>query len=104
VRRDPEMLAWIERTHRIWPINRAGVVEQVWSMAGWTSLPWLRTIEAPTLVLAGERDPLVPPVNTRVFASRMPSCRWHLVPEAGHLFPIDQAADAAQVIEGFLSV
>jgi pimeloyl-ACP methyl ester carboxylesterase len=101
--RDPEMLAWIERTNRSWPINRAGLVEQVWSMAGWTSVPWLRTIEAPTLVLSGERDPLVPPVNTRLFVSRMPSCWWHLVPEAGHLFLIDQPADAARVIQSFLS-
>jgi pimeloyl-ACP methyl ester carboxylesterase len=54
-------------------------------------------------VLAGERDPLVPPVNARLFVSRMRSCQWHLVPDAGHLFLIDQAADAAVVIDSFLS-
>jgi pimeloyl-ACP methyl ester carboxylesterase len=103
VSRDPDVLAWIERTHRIWPVSRAGLVEQVWGMVGWTSLPWLSTIEAPTLVLSGERDPLVPPVNARLFVSRMPSCQWHLVPDAGHLLLIDQAGDAAEVIDGFLS-
>jgi poly(3-hydroxyoctanoate) depolymerase len=103
VSRDSQTLAWVERAHRIWPLNRAGMLEQVWGMTGWTSLPWLHRLEVPTLVLAGERDPLVPPVNTRIFVSRMPSCQWHLVPAAGHLFLIDQAEDAAGVIEEFLS-
>jgi pimeloyl-ACP methyl ester carboxylesterase len=103
VSRDDEMLAWVERAHRIWPLNRAGMVEQVWSMTGWTSVPWLHTLQVPTLVLVGEHDPLVPPVNTRIFVSRMPSCRWHVVPSAGHLFLIDQARDAAGVIDDFLA-
>jgi pimeloyl-ACP methyl ester carboxylesterase len=103
VSRDSRTLARVERAHRIWPLNRAGMLEQVWGMTGWTSLPWLHTLDVPTLVLAGERDPLVPSVNTRIFVSRMPSCQWHLVPAAGHLFLIDQAEDAAGVIEEFLS-
>jgi pimeloyl-ACP methyl ester carboxylesterase len=103
VSRDPAMLAWVEQAHRAWPLNRPGAIAQVRAMAGWSSLGWLRTIDVPTLVLGGERDPLVPAVNTRVFASRMPSCQRHLVPSAGHLFLIDQAEDAAAVIESFLS-
>ena len=103
VRRNSQALARVERAHRMWPVDRAGLLEQVWGMTGWTSLPWLHTLDVPTLVLAGEADPLVPPVNTRIFVSRMPSCRWHLVPAAGHLLLIDQAEDAAGVIEGFLS-
>jgi pimeloyl-ACP methyl ester carboxylesterase len=102
VSRDSDALAWVERAHRIWPLGRAGMLEQVWGMTGWTSLPWLHTLDVPTLVLAGEVDPLVPPVNSRIFVSRMPSCRWHLVPAAGHLLLIDQASDAAGVIEEFL--
>jgi pimeloyl-ACP methyl ester carboxylesterase len=103
VSRDPTMLAWVERAHLAWPISPAGRVDQVWGMAGWTSLPWLRSVETPTLVLAGQVDPLAPPVNTRIFASRMPACRLHVIPGAGHLFPIDQAADTAPLIDGFLS-
>lgn len=103
VSRDSQTLAWVERAHRIWPLNRMGMLDQVWGMTGWSSLPWLHKLEVPTLVLAGEQDPLVPPVNTRIFVSRMPSCQWHLVPAAGHLFLIDQAKDVAGVIEEFLS-
>ncbi|HEY1510925.1 MAG TPA: alpha/beta fold hydrolase [Solirubrobacteraceae bacterium] len=103
VSRDTEMRAWVERAHQRWPVNKAGMLEQVWSMTGWTSLPWLHTLTVPTLVLAGEVDPLVPPINTRIFVSRLPSCRWHLVPGAGHLFLIDQAGDAAPPIDEFLA-
>jgi poly(3-hydroxyoctanoate) depolymerase len=103
VSQDDEALAWIERAHQLWPLSRAGMVQQVWSMTGWTSLPWLHTLTVPTLVLAGECDPLVPPVNTRIFVSRLPSCRWYLVPGAGHLFLIDQAGDAAPAIDEFLA-
>ena len=35
--------------------------------AGWTSLPWLQRIAAPTLVVTGGKDPIiVPPVNARI--------------------------------------
>jgi pimeloyl-ACP methyl ester carboxylesterase len=103
VSRDPAMLAWVERTHRLWPLDRPGAVFQLGAMAGWSSLGWLRTIDVPTLVLGGERDPLVPAVNTRLFAWQMPACQRSLIPGAGHLFLIDQPEDAAGVIESFLS-
>jgi pimeloyl-ACP methyl ester carboxylesterase len=102
VSRDLDALVWVERAHRVWPIDRIGLTEQVLGMTGWTSLPWLHNVAVQTLVLAGEEDPLVPPVNTRIFVSRLPFCRWHLIPRGGHLFLIDQAADAAGVIDAFL--
>jgi pimeloyl-ACP methyl ester carboxylesterase len=103
VAEDRALQAWVERAHRAQPISRAGIAQQLLTMAGWTSLPWLHTITAPTLVLVGAEDPLVPPVNARIFMSRMPSCHWYLVPRAGHLFLIDRAPDAAAVIESFLA-
>jgi pimeloyl-ACP methyl ester carboxylesterase len=103
VSRDPAMLAWVERAHRLWPLDRPGAVAQLGAMVGWSSLGWLHTIDVPTLALGAERDPLVPAVNTRLFVSRMPACQRYIVPGAGHLFLIDQPEDAAGVIESFLS-
>jgi pimeloyl-ACP methyl ester carboxylesterase len=100
---DRALRAWVERAHGAQPISRVGIRQQLLTMTGWSSLPWLHTITAPTLVLAGAEDPLVPPVNVRIFMSRLPSCHWYLVPRAGHLFLIDQAPDAAPVIESFLA-
>ena len=40
--------------------------------AGWTSLPWLWRLRQPTLVLAGDDDPIVPLVNGRILARLHP--------------------------------
>lgn len=101
--RDPEIRRWIERAHRAQPISRAGITQQLLTMTGWTSLPWLHTITAPTLVLAAAEDPLVPPINGRIFLSRIPVSYGHLMRGAGHLFLIDQAEDAGGLIDGFLA-
>lgn len=76
---------------------------QLYSIAGWTSALWLRSIDAPTLVLAGNDDPVVPLVNARFLASRIPAARLRVIDGAGHLFLIDQPGDAAPIITGFLS-
>jgi 3-oxoadipate enol-lactonase len=42
-------------------------------------------IRAPTLVLAGERDPAIPPEHGRLVSETVPSARFQLVPDAAHL-------------------
>jgi poly(3-hydroxyalkanoate) depolymerase len=79
-----------------------GYVSQLYASAGWTSLPWLHRIAAPTLVLAGSKDPIVPAVNARFFAARIPKATVHVVPDAGHLLLMDHAAHSAEVIASFL--
>jgi poly(3-hydroxyoctanoate) depolymerase len=49
----------------------------------WSSIPFLGGIKAPTLVVCGTRDRLVPPANSRVLARRIPDARLVLLP-AGH--------------------
>jgi poly(3-hydroxyoctanoate) depolymerase len=79
-----------------------GYACQLIAGAAWTSLPWLGRIRAPTLVLAGDRDPIVPPRNARILARRIPSARLEVVRGAGHLLIIDRAAHCAAVIAEFL--
>lgn len=100
--RDPDVQAWVQAAHRSQPVSRAGLTQQAVMMAGWSSVGWLQRLTAPTLVLVGQRDPLVPAVNSRIFSSRIPDCRRSIIPRGGHLFPIDQARDAAPVIKAFI--
>ena len=79
-----------------------GYVSQLYASAGWTSLPWLHRIAAPTLVLTGSKDPIVPAVNARIFAARIPKATVHVVPDAGHLLLMDHAVHSAEVITSFL--
>ncbi len=46
-----------------------GYLYQLLAMAGWTSLPWLRSLAQPTLVLMGRDDPLVPVINGQILGA-----------------------------------
>ena len=75
---------------------------QMLAMLGWTSLPWLWRIRHPTLVLAGNDDPLVPLINARVHAWLQHDARLHVFDD-GHLFLLTRAQETARIIAGFLA-
>ena len=79
-----------------------GYLGQLAAAAGWTSLPRLHRIPAPTLIIAGDADPIVPPVNARILARRIPSARLELIHGAGHLLLMDLAEQSATTIADFL--
>lgn len=68
---------------------------------GWTSLPWLRFLSQPTLVMAGTDDPIVPVVNSRILAKLIPLARLVTVDD-GHLFLVTSAGPSAEIISEFL--
>jgi|SRR5581483_4025642 len=61
----------------------------------------LNQIAAPTLVVHGEQDIVVPPANALVLAERIPGALLRLWPDAGHLYLIDEPR-ADQEIARFL--
>jgi pimeloyl-ACP methyl ester carboxylesterase len=77
-------------------------VSQLYAVAGWTSLPWLHRITATTLVIAGAKDPIVPPINAKLLHARIPDATLHVVPDAGHLLLMDHAVECAELISCFL--
>jgi len=79
-----------------------GMMYQMMALMGWSSLPWLHHVTQPTLVIAGGDDPIVPPVNGKLIASRMPNARFELV-DCGHLFVLTMADEIAAMIDEFLS-
>ena len=100
---DPATLLAYEQRRLRHPPSESGYRLQLRAILGWSSLGWLRTLTAPTLVLAGGRDPIVPLVNSRFFTRLIPDCRRYVVADGGHLFMVDQPDDVAPVIEAFLS-
>jgi 3-oxoadipate enol-lactonase len=62
----------------------------------------LGTITAPTLVIHGETDELVPPENGRVLARAIPDATLVMLPHASHIFLTDQFEAASQAILSFL--
>ncbi|HUR73004.1 MAG TPA: alpha/beta fold hydrolase [Sporichthya sp.] len=74
---------------------------QLGAGAGWTSLPALRMVRQPCLVLAGDDDPIIRASNAKVMAAVLPNGRLHLY-QGGHLALLSEAAELAPVIEAFL--
>jgi pimeloyl-ACP methyl ester carboxylesterase len=79
-----------------------GYMGQLAAAVGWTSLPRLTRIQCPTLVLAGEDDVIVPPVNSRILAARIKGARLEVFPGAGHLLLMNQPQRCAGTIAPFL--
>jgi poly(3-hydroxyoctanoate) depolymerase len=84
------------------PPSVCGYVSQLSAAAGWTSLPWLHHVRTPTLVLAGDNDRVVPPLNARILAARLPDARRQMLP-GGHLFLLENPGAAADTIARFLT-
>jgi len=78
-----------------------GAMYQMMALMGWSSLPWLHLLQQPTLVIAGQDDPIVPPINGQLIASRIPNARFELV-ACGHLFVLTLAAEIAKMVDQFL--
>lgn len=82
--------------------NPVGYSYQLWSLGTWSSLPWIGGVEAPTLILAGAADELVPPANAVRLARLLPNSSLHLVPGGGHLIMFgDESAGARLLAEFF---
>jgi 3-oxoadipate enol-lactonase len=58
----------------------------------------LAQLRAPTLVIHGEQDMLVPVANARVLAREIPDAALEILPGAGHLFFWEAPERAAQLV------
>jgi 3-oxoadipate enol-lactonase len=62
----------------------------------------LARIKAPTLILFGEHDKVVPPANAKLLADRIPVSTTVILPDAGHFFPMEVPQEASQVVIDFI--
>lgn len=81
--------------------SRRGYLFQLLAGVGWSSLPVLPFIRQPTLILAGDDDPLVPLSNPRIMQRLLPNARLHVFAD-GHLGLITSAHDLAPRVAAFL--
>jgi poly(3-hydroxyalkanoate) depolymerase len=79
-----------------------GYLYQVLALRRFASGLWLHRLSQPTLVLHGDADPIVPAVNARILAARIPNAQLVMVPGGGHLFLLTRAPAMAQLITDFL--
>jgi len=82
--------------------SRRGYLYQLLALWGWTSWHRLHRVQAPTLVLMGADDPIVPPVNGRIVAARLKRATVETV-ACGHLFVLTRPAETARRVERFMA-
>ena len=67
-----------------------GYLAQVKAVMSWSSYDRLPEISAPTLVIHGATDELVPPQNGKLIAERIAGAELVILPSASHIYFTDQ--------------
>jgi poly(3-hydroxyalkanoate) depolymerase len=100
-RADPARIAaTMHNGNRVGPPD--GYLYQLAAGTGWTSVPFLPWLRQPTLILAGDDDPIIPLANGRLLHRLIPDSRLHVY-HGGHLGLVTEAAVLAPVVDAFLS-
>lgn len=88
--------------HAMYSNEPLSYVYQLMAAVGWTSLPWLKLLRQPTLILAGDDDPIVPAINAKIMHHLIPHSKLHIY-NGGHLGLLTHASELTTLIEEFLS-
>jgi len=59
-------------------------------------------IAVPTLLVVGDGDQLTPPDLTREMAGLIPGAALHVIPQSGHLPPMEQPAAVTALLQAWL--
>jgi 3-oxoadipate enol-lactonase len=81
------------------PVTGRGYTAQVEVAMRYAAGDAVRAIRAPTLVLHGDEDVLVPPQNGRLLAELIPGATLSIWPETAHLYPTDKPATDRAVLD-----
>ena len=84
------------------PPTIRGYLAQLTAMAGWTALPFLPFLKHKTLILAGDKDKIVPIANAYMLKFMLPNAEIHVVEGGGHLFLLSREHEIKSVMTDFL--
>jgi 3-oxoadipate enol-lactonase len=88
---------------RPWFPHPAAYTAQLQGILAWEAYSRLSGITAPTLVIHGDSDRLVPTGNGKLIAEKIPRAKWVMLAGASHIFTTDQPETAQQAILEFLA-
>ena len=83
--------------------SRKGFLNQFGGILPWNAYFRLPRITAPTLVIHGDQDKLIPPQNGKIVARRIPGARFELIQNAGHILTTDQPEFCREALSKFLA-
>ena len=100
--RHPEAVEWYVETTSKYPTPTHGYRCQAQALMGHDTYDRLPQITAPTLVIVGGADRIIPAENSQVLASRIPNAELVVLENSGHGFFGDAAPAAMKAILDFL--
>ena len=62
----------------------------------------LAMIQVPTLVVSGEHDVITPPDMMSEMAGKISGARFHEIPSAGHLAPVERPQEFVSIVRNFI--
>jgi 3-oxoadipate enol-lactonase len=80
----------------------AGLAPILGVLEGLDLTPCFPLIQAPTLVVAGERDAMFPLEHSRALAAAIPGARLEVVSGGSHGLVIEQPERTVEIVRGFL--
>ncbi|HVK63175.1 MAG TPA: alpha/beta fold hydrolase [Polyangium sp.] len=80
-----------------------GLLRQIQAISRFSVWDRLGAVRAPTLVLHGDSDPLIPHENGELLARRIPGARLRTLPGVGHLVPLEAPLETYGALLDFLA-
>ncbi|HEV7787233.1 MAG TPA: alpha/beta hydrolase [Thermoanaerobaculia bacterium] len=80
-----------------------GLAPIIGVLEGLDLTPVLPLIQAPTLIVAGERDTMFPLEHSEALAAAIPHARLEIVPGGSHGLVIEQPGKTVEILRGFLA-
>ncbi len=75
----------------VWPIPDRGLAKR------------LHRVAAPTLIVWGENDALIPSAYAGEFGSRIAGSRVEILPDCGHIPQLERGGETLETVRGFLA-
>lgn len=102
LRAQPERVTMLRRALRSHPAPPAGVASHFLASVYHDTVARLGRIVAPTLVLHGGADSMIPVSNARMLAERIPDAELAVVPGAGHAYLLEKPEESARLVLDWL--
>jgi len=87
---------------RCWETDQSVMAQRIALLETFDVSDRLGRIDAPTLVLSGSRDVIVPPSRQRALAAEVPDARFELLEGAGHIGFLTHRTEVARRVRGFV--
>lgn len=85
------------------PFSLIGFKNQRCAVEGFDSKKWVSKIEAPTLVIAGEKDIVFHESDVRILSELMKNAKYYRFKNTGHLPHIERPSELLNVVVDFIS-